>query len=132
MVMIQEANKEAFEYFVAWTLSPRSCYALDERNQEDLAKKLGVTRQTLNNWSKSEEFVEYSKIVSSGLAQLRKNRIEAEAYDSALANGWQDKAFFMKCFAGWSEKSSVEVGVISLSDYFRIKAEKAKNEQIEK
>jgi len=128
MVMIQEANKEAFEYFVAWTLSPRSCYALDERNQEDLAKKLGVTRQTLNNWSKSEEFVEYSKIVSSGLAQLRKNRIEAEAYDSALANGWQDKAFFMKCFAGWSERTETTHKVISFTDI--VEADKQKPKEL--
>lgn len=113
---IHESNREAFDYYVAWTLAPRSYRAEGEHTERDLAVKLGVTRQTLNNWAKTDEFVKQSALVSRGLAQIRKNHIEAEAYDAALANGWQDKAFFMKCFAGWTEKSETTHKMITFTD----------------
>jgi hypothetical protein len=119
-----KGNLEKFEYYVAWTLAPRSYRAKGEETETALATTLGITRQTLNNWAKLPEFVTQSRLVSSGLAQLRKNHIEAEAYDAALQLGWQDKAFFMKCFGDWKEKTETTHKVISFTDI--VEADKTK------
>ena len=124
----RDSNREQFEYFVAWTLAPNEDKADDEKTMEMLSVKLDISCVTFNKWAKSRAFIEQSNLCRRGLAQLRRNQLEAAAYAEAMREGWQEKAFFMKCFGDWTEKTETTHKVLSLTAL--IEAEKLDNKQV--
>lgn len=92
-------------------------YASQGLTKEQIADCLGISYQTLNE--KSKEYSEFSDAFKKGHA-IGIQSVSNKLFEKALNGDLTAAIFYLKCRAGWSEKTSIElsgqIDVTKLSD----------------